>query len=176
MKNTLLLVILICQIGKAQSLNQKVIVLPENTSVEDFSFLKEEIKEAQVVMLGEKIHFDGNVFEMKTKIVESLHQEMGFNTISFESGIYDVWKAQKNINKGVITKEALKKSLFTIWAKRKEFQNFINYFDRNKKDLSFITSFTATYFHTFIAAQLQSKIVLSILLNHDNREISNKIF
>jgi len=146
MKNTLLLVILICQIGKAQSLNQKVIVLPENTSVEDFSFLKEEIKEAQVVMLGEKIHFDGNVFEMKTKIVESLHQEMGFNTISFESGIYDVWKAQKNINKGVITKEALKKSLFTIWAKRKEFQNFINYFDRNKKDLSFITSFTAHLF------------------------------
>ena len=134
-KILILLVVLVCQTSKSQSLNQEIVVLPENCSVQDFSFLKEEIKEAQVVMLGEKTHFDGNVFEMKTKIVEYLHQEMGFNTIAFESGIYDVWKAQKSINIGGSTKEALKKSLFTVWAKRKEFQSFIEYFDRNKKEL-----------------------------------------
>ena len=86
-------------------------------------------------MLGENSHFDGNIFEMKTKVVKYLHQEMGFKTIAFESGIYDVWQAQKSINKGENTKEAFVKSLFTIWAKKKEFQSFIEYYDKNKKDL-----------------------------------------
>lgn len=134
-KIILLLVILVCQISNAQTLNPKIIVLPENCSVEDFSFLKEEIKEAQVVMLGEESHFAGNVFEMKTKIIKYLHQEMGFNTIAFESGVYDVWKAQYSINRGESIEDALKNSLFSIWAKRKEFQSFIAFYDQNKKDL-----------------------------------------
>ena len=134
-KIIVLLVILVCQIGNTQNLNPKIIVLPENCSVEDFSFLKEEIKEAQVVMLGEESHFAGNVFEMKTKIIKYLHQEMGFNTIAFESGVYDAWKAQCSINNGESIEEALKNSLFSIWAKRKEFQSFIAFYDQNKKDL-----------------------------------------
>ena len=78
----------------SQEFNPKRITLSQNPEITDFSFLKEELKDVQVVMLGENTHFDGNVFEMKTKIVQYLHQEMGFNTIAFESGIYDVWRAQ----------------------------------------------------------------------------------
>lgn len=127
--------ILFSLIGNAQNFNPKTIVLPDNPSVDDFSFLKEEIKDAQVVMLGEKTHFDGNVFEMKTKIVQYLHQEMGFNTIAFESGVYDVWKAQKSIRNGGSADQALKKSLFTIWAKRKEFQSFIAFYQHHNTNL-----------------------------------------
>ena len=86
-------------------------------------------------MLGENSHSDGNVFEMKTKIVQYLHQEMGFNTIAFESGIYDVWKAQSAISDGQKTKDAFMNSLFSIWAKRNEFQSFIDFYEKNKKDL-----------------------------------------
>ena len=75
--------------------------LPENPSTNDFSFLKEELKGVQIIMLRENTHFDGNVFEMKTKIIKYLYQEMGFKTIAFESGIYDVWKAKTEIEKGV---------------------------------------------------------------------------
>ncbi|WP_291134816.1 erythromycin esterase family protein [Flavobacterium sp. UBA7663] len=119
----------------SQDFNPKIITLSQNPEITDFSFLKEELKDVQVVMLGENTHFDGNVFEMKTKIVQYLHQEMGFNTIAFESGIYDVWKAQKNIEQGQNVKEALSKSLFSIWAKRNEFQSFIEFYNQNKKDL-----------------------------------------
>lgn len=119
----------------SQDFNPKIITLSQNPEITDFSFLKEELKDVQVVMLGENTHFDGNVFEMKTKIVQYLHQEMGFNTIAFESGIYDVWKAQKNIEQGQNVKEALSKSLFSIWAKRNEFQSFIQFYNQNKKDL-----------------------------------------
>lgn len=123
-----------CSIS-AQNFNPKVINLPENVSVQDFSFLKEELKNTQVVMLGEISHFDGNVFEMKTKIVKYLHQELGYNTIAFESGVYDVWKAQKSINNNENTKLAFENSLFTIWAKKNEFQSFIEFYDQNKSNL-----------------------------------------
>lgn len=60
---------------------------------------------------------------------------MGFKTIAFESGVFDVWKAQQAINEGYDTKKALIKSLFTIWAKRNEFQSFIEFYKTHKKDL-----------------------------------------
>lgn len=126
---------LLSLILSAQEFNPKTINLSQKPEITDFSFLKEELKDVQVVMLGENTHFDGNVFEMKTQIVQYLHQEMGFNTIAFESGIYDLWNAQKSINQGQNTKEAFANSLFSIWAKRNEFQSFIDFYDLNKKDL-----------------------------------------
>lgn len=119
----------------SQELNPLILSLKENPSTEDFNFLKEELKGVQIVMLGENSHSDGNVFEMKTKIIQYLHQEMGFNTIAFESGIYDVWKAQSAISDGQKTKDAFMNSLFSIWAKRNEFQSFIDFYEKNKKDL-----------------------------------------
>lgn len=126
---------LFCFIGNAQNFNPKVLNLPENPSNEDFSFLKEELKGVQVLMLGEKSHFDGNVFEMKTKIIEYLHKELGFTTIAFESGVYDVWKAQNEINKGTNVQLAFKNSLFSIWSNTNEFQSFVQFYDANKSNL-----------------------------------------
>lgn len=119
----------------SQELNPIILSLKENPSTEDFNFLKEELKGVQIVMLGENSHSDGNVFEMKTKIVQYLCQEMGFNTIAFESGIYDVWKAQIAISDGQKVNDAFMNSLFSIWAKRNEFQSFIDFYEKNKKDL-----------------------------------------
>lgn len=119
----------------AQNFNPKTLTLPENLNAKDFSFLKEELKDVKIIMLGEKTHFDGNVFETKTEIIKYLYQELGFNTIAFESGIYDVWKAQTNINKGEKTRTAFEKSLFFIWSKKKQFQSFIDFFDKYKTEL-----------------------------------------
>lgn len=121
--------------GSTQSFNPKIVVLPDDVSQADLSFLKEELKNAQVVLLGEDSHFHGNVFEMKTKVVTYLYQEMGFKTIAFESGIYDVWRAQSDINQGKDVQEPFTKSLFSIWAKRNEFQSFIQFYNQNKADL-----------------------------------------
>ena len=110
--------LLFCFSAISQNFNPKTISLSENPTIEDFRFLKEEFKDVQIVMLGESTHFDGNVFEMKTKIIKFLSQEMGFKTIAFESGIYDLWKAQKDIDNGLNTNDVLSNSLFSIWAKR----------------------------------------------------------
>jgi erythromycin esterase-like protein len=136
-RNTIYLFIsfCICFCVHAQEFTPKMIALSGNPRVEDFTFLKEELKDVQIVLLGESSHYDGNVFEMKTKIVAFLYREMGFTTIAFESGIYDVWNAQKAIENGLPVKESLMKSLFSIWSKSNEFQSFISFYDQNKRDL-----------------------------------------
>ena len=70
-KNLLSLILILFFLKvNAQIVNPKIIELPEKVSANDFSFLKEELKNVQVVMLGEKTHFDGNVFEVKTEIIK----------------------------------------------------------------------------------------------------------
>ncbi|WP_281234890.1 erythromycin esterase family protein [Flavobacterium gelatinilyticum] len=137
MRNIFLIIIfnIFYFVGNTQNFNPKILNLPENPSNDDFSFLKEELKGVQVLMLGEKTHYDGNVFEMKTKIIQYLHQELGFSTIAFESGVYDVWKAQNEIKKGTNTLLAFKNSLFPVWSNRKEFQSFVQFYDTNKLNI-----------------------------------------
>src|SRR5690606_18183185 len=120
----------------SQEFTPEIFTLSENPQVEDFDFLKQELEGVQVVMLGESSHYEGNVFEMKTKIIQFLYKEMGFTTIAFESGIYDVWKAQQQIESGKDTKQALMHSLFSIWSKTNEFQSFIEFYDKNKNELN----------------------------------------
>lgn len=122
-------------IASAQSFNPKTIVLSDDINKSELSFLKEELKNAQIVLLGEDSHFHGNVFELKTKVINYLFHEMGYKTIAFESGIYDVWKAHFDINNGKVVQEALTESLYSIWAKRNEFQSFIHFYSQNKADL-----------------------------------------
>jgi len=136
MKTFLTLLFLIFNsIVLSQNLETSVLVLPDTPSEKDFEFLKNEIKNARVVMLGENTHFDGNVFEMKTTIIKYLFEEMGFTTIAFESGIYDVWKAQINIENGGNVNESLKKSLYPIWSKKEEFKSFIDFFEHHKDEI-----------------------------------------
>lgn len=134
-KNLTLFLLFFSFVLFSQTSISKSINLSEPPISKDFSFLKEELKDVQVVMLGEISHFDGNVFETKTEIVKYLVENMGFNVIAFESGIYDLWKAQEEINKGTNCKQVFRNSLFSMWGKRKEFQSFVTFFESNKANL-----------------------------------------
>lgn len=129
-KITLILCVILTSLMHSQNNLIKTIDVSDN-----FSFLKTELKNTKVVMLGEITHYDGNVFELKTELVKFLYKEMGFTTIAFESGTYELWKAQQEINKGTSTTKALQNALFTIWSQTKEFQPFISFFEQHKKKL-----------------------------------------
>ncbi len=87
----------------------------------DLAFLKQEIGQARVVFLGEPTHGEGNIFEAKIRLVRYLQQQ-GFGTIAFESGFYEVARAQQNIEAGQNSAACLEKSLFPIWTHSQEFQ------------------------------------------------------
>lgn len=69
---------------------------PEDKNNSDLEFLKQELKDKQIVVLGESLHHDGSTFLAKTRLVKFLHQELGFNTIFFELGRYDMWLLQQD--------------------------------------------------------------------------------
>ncbi|GAA3923744.1 erythromycin esterase family protein [Hymenobacter algoricola] len=93
-----------------------------DTSFADLEFLTREIGSARVVLLGEPSHGEGNVFEAKARLVRFLQQRMGFTTLAFESGFYEVNKAQQQLDAGVSASEALGNSVFGIWTATQEFQ------------------------------------------------------
>ncbi len=100
--------------------------------------LKEKVKNAQVVMLGEANHGQGNVMSLNIEIIKYLHEELGFNTIAFESGFYDVYKAQKNIELGGNIEKAFDMSIFPIWTKACEFQELIKYLHNKRGELEVV--------------------------------------
>lgn len=73
----------------------------------DLSFLKNELSSKNIVILGESLHDDGSTFSSKTEIVKYLYDTLGFNTLLFEAGLYDM----KNFNP-----EYPEKSLWHFWA------------------------------------------------------------
>lgn len=98
---------------------------------------KSELKYAQIILLGEPTHGEGNVFEYKTELIRYLHDTLRFDIIAFESGFYDVHHAQIQIeeNPQVEAREYIRRAIFPIWVNSLEFQPFLKYFDKNKNDL-----------------------------------------
>ncbi|SHJ70671.1 Erythromycin esterase homolog [Hymenobacter daecheongensis DSM 21074] len=114
--------------ASAQTTTPKLVVHPvrsisaADTSFADLEFLTQEIGGARVVLLGEPSHGEGNVFEAKARLVRFLQQRMSFTTLAFESGFYEVNKAQQQLEAGVPAREALGSSVFGIWAATQEFE------------------------------------------------------
>jgi erythromycin esterase-like protein len=97
-------------------------ISPADTNFQDLEFLASEIGPARVVMLGEPSHGEGNVFEAKIRLMRFLQQRLGFTTVAFESGFYDLHRAQQELEAGKSAQETLANSVFPVWTGTQEFQ------------------------------------------------------
>lgn len=114
-------------ITNAQQLKTIPLSSPESKNYEDLDFLKNQLQQKNIVMLGEQTHMYGNIFEMKIRIIEYLHQELGYNSIAIESPIYDIWK----MNQKGFEPYTFNKAIWGIWGNNKEFQRLVNYIEEN---------------------------------------------
>jgi len=97
--------------------------------------IKQLIGNAQVVLLGEPTHGDGDIFKLKTEMVKFLHQEMGFSVLAFESGLVDLALANEAIAAGENITQALEKSIFNIWTGSTQFRPLMQYVEEQKGSL-----------------------------------------
>lgn len=139
-----LLTLLLCLIltaTQSQELQSLQLLPPESKELNDLSFLKDELKGKQMVMLGEMTHMYGNIFEMKARLIEYLHQELGFTTIAMESSMYDIWK----MNLNGFDKKTFNSSIWGVWSGSIEFQRLVDYIDDNNiKVIGFDSQVNAT--------------------------------
>jgi len=135
---------------------------PGNRDFSDLEPLREVIGDARVVMLGEQSHGDGTVFLTKTRLIEFLHQEMGFDVLAFESGLFDMRKAWEAMAQGRDPREAFSTGVFGIWARSAQLQPLIAYLgevassDRPLELAGFDSQFTAPGSRVAFVADLEA--------------------
>ena len=126
-----------------------------DTAFADLAPLTAAIGSARVVFLGELTHGEGESFSAKARIVNFLHRRLGFNLLAFESGFYEVAKAQQERTSGQPLAECLQKSLFPIWTSTQEFQALLPVLQSPRLQLAgFDCQFTGSYQDDF-ADELQ---------------------
>ena len=130
-------------------------------------YLKKLIGEKRIVLIGENSHGDGGSMKVRTELVKFLHEEMGFNLIVFESGLYQVQKTREqlinsDINEGY---ESIRKSIYGIWSYSMECRPLFKYIIEGEKSNSLIlagndcqlNSENAKYYLSDLEAYLNSK-------------------
>jgi erythromycin esterase-like protein len=100
-------------------------IAPENVNFSDLQFLKPVLQNKRVVLLGEQLHSDGSTFLAKSRLVKFLHQELGYEVLCFESGLYDTWLMQQQFKKdGKLYPET---ALWQFWASSSQTEHLWQY-------------------------------------------------
>lgn len=108
------ILIFFIQAGYAQDLIE--ISKPEVETSDFFKTgLNNDLKDVQIIGLGESAHMMGETYRTKVNMIKFLHQECRFNTLAFESGMFDIFKTNELLKNGTATRDSLLKSLFGIW-------------------------------------------------------------
>jgi len=89
-----------------RSFNVKDVFVPisfknYSTTKSDLSFLKEKLKNANIVLLGEGLHFYKTDGASKLKVIKYLHEEMDFDVLLMEYSFYDFYNLNNSLGKSV---------------------------------------------------------------------------
>ncbi len=107
---------------------------PADTNYQDLLFLKEKLKDVNIVMLGEQQHGDGSTFLAKSRLVKFLHKELDFDVLLFESNIYDCFRFWEDFSGDKKNKsDDFGQALFGHWANANETKDLQKYMVRNAK-------------------------------------------
>jgi erythromycin esterase len=104
-------------------------VSPTSTDFSDLEPLRPVLQGTRVVMLGEQTHGDGTTFLAKSRLIRFLHQEMGFDVLVFESGLYDVWKSWERIEAGEDARTAIRRGVFGVWSLSDQLEALMAYIE-----------------------------------------------
>jgi erythromycin esterase len=93
----------------------------------DLQPLKAAIGNSRIVLLGEQSHGDGTTFLAKARLIAFLHQEMGFDVLAWESGLWDVRQLWRHVQAGEAVIPASRRGIFGIWTGSQEVLPTLDY-------------------------------------------------
>lgn len=108
--------------------------LRESAHIKEFS---KALENKRIVFLGDIIHGEANIDSLRAIVIDYLIKEEGFNTIAFESGIYDLHIANKKLRKGLNVNAILSESIYTVWLGA-SLQPLVNVIDENREQIKLI--------------------------------------
>ena len=103
---------------------------PSDQNFADLAALKNRLGGTRIVLLGEASHGDGATFLAKTRLLEFLHREMGFDVLVFESGFYDCFKAHADPDTTV--RANLRRCAWPLWSTRQELDPLVDYLEQSR--------------------------------------------
>lgn len=106
---------------------------PADTDYGDLQFLKQKVGDARIVFLGEQSHGDGQTFLGKTRFIRFLHEQMGFDVLAWESGLYDCRLMDQAFKEGEPPLEAAGKGVFKLWSKSEQVRPLWEYVAEQRK-------------------------------------------
>jgi erythromycin esterase len=80
----------------------------------DLAFLDAPLQDKRIVALGESSHGVREYSQAKVRLIKYLHQNLGYNVLAFESGLFDCEEAQRRLAT-MSARDAMNACLFGIW-------------------------------------------------------------
>lgn len=84
------------------------------TDISDLGFLKQELEDVRVVQLGESSHGGADYNALRHRMVRMLHEELGFDVLSFESSMVSCELANTELVEGR-AEAAMRYCLYGVW-------------------------------------------------------------
>jgi len=100
---------------------------PDDEDFSDLEPLRIALDGVRIVMLGEVDHFSGSDFLAKSRLVKFLHQELGFDVLAFEAGLYGMTVAWDSLRSGAAPRQAMASGAWGFWANSEQTQSLIDY-------------------------------------------------
>ncbi|MEW6989653.1 erythromycin esterase family protein [Colwelliaceae bacterium 6441] len=101
-----------------------------NDDFSDLAIFGDALGDKRIVFLDELSHGEKEVFQLKNRLVQYLHQEKGFEVLLLEGSIYDVHRIWQNA-KSTINEQA-PGNIFYMYANSQGFQALFNYIDKKR--------------------------------------------
>lgn len=138
------------------------LVSPNNFHHSDLNVLSKAIGDSRIVMLGEQDHGDAITYLAKARIIEYLHDSLGFNILAFESDFYSLNQGWKNVtNSKISISDYIKQNIYPVWTLCQECSNVFNYiksqFEENNKLI--ITGFDNDMLGTYSQLHFKNEII-----------------
>jgi erythromycin esterase len=86
----------------------------DSENFDDLRFFDQLLSNKSIILLGEVAHGIAEQNRMRVRLIKYLHQNHGFNVVAFESGLYDCYFTNKNIQ-DLSALATLKNALYTFW-------------------------------------------------------------